>query len=99
MLDTLRIPKIWIIISFSTVVAVVAYGFISFMIAQGVTKANRGSQVANPSEFDLEFENVEFFPRYEDLVLRGWYLPVDLKSPTLIFVHWIGSVRSGNNAV
>ena len=99
MLDTLRIPKIWIIISFSTVVALVAYGFISFMIAQGVTKANRGSQVANPSEFDLEFENVEFFPRYEDLVLRGWYLPVDLKSPTLIFVHGIGSVRSGNNAV
>ena len=99
MLDTLRIPKIWVVISFSTVMVLVAYGLISFMIAQGVTKANRGSQVANPSEFGLDFEDVEFSPRYEDLVLRGWYLHGDLKSPTLIFVHGIGSVRSGNNAV
>jgi pimeloyl-ACP methyl ester carboxylesterase len=42
---------------------------------------------------------VEFFSRRGDVKLSGWYLPGDDSSPHLIFVHGIGSVRSGDKAV
>ena len=81
------------------VVIVILYGLVSFLIAQGVTKADRDPQEDHPSNYDLVFEDVEFPSRRGDVMLSGWYLPGEDSSPHLIFVHGIGSVRSGDNAV
>ena len=77
---------------------VAAYGLVSFLIAQGVTKADRDPQEDHPSNYGLEFEDVEFLSRRGDFNLSGWYLPAG-PGPNLIFVHGIGGVRSGDNAV
>ncbi len=81
------------------VVIVIIYGLISFLIAQGVTKADRDPQEEHPSDYNLAFEDVEFPSRRGDVSLSGWYLPAEDSGPYLIFVHGIGSVRSGDNAV
>ena len=81
------------------VLALVVYGLVSFLIAQGVTKADRDPQEDHPSNYNLEIEDVEFLSRRGDVALSGWYLPGEDSSPHLIFVHGIGSVRSGDNAV
>ena len=81
------------------VLALVVYVLISFLIAQGVTKADRNPQEDHPSNYNLEFEDVEFPSRRGDVALSGWYLPGRSSSPNLIFVHGNGSVRSGDNAV
>ena len=80
-------------------VLVVVYGLIAFLIAQGVTKADRDPQEDHPSNYNLVFEDVDFPSRRGDLALSGWYLPGENSSPHLIFVHGIGSVRSGDNAL
>ncbi|NQW22443.1 MAG: alpha/beta fold hydrolase [SAR202 cluster bacterium] len=80
------------------VLLISVYGLVSFFIAQGVTKAGRDPQEDHPSNYGLEYEDVEFPSRREDVMLSGWYLPAGA-GPNLIFVHGIGSVRSGDNAV
>ncbi|MQG13572.1 MAG: alpha/beta fold hydrolase, partial [SAR202 cluster bacterium] len=59
----------------------------------------RKPQEQIPSDFNLVSEDVEFFSRRGDVKLSGWYLPGDDSGPHLIFVHGIGSVRSGDKAV
>lgn len=81
------------------VAIVVIYGLISFLIAQGITKTDRDPQQERPADYDLVFEDVEFISRDQNVVLSGWYLPGEKSKPHLIFVHGIGSVRSGDNAV
>ena len=81
------------------VLLLVVYGVISFLIASSVTKADRKEQEDHPSAYGLEFEDVEFVSRRGDLTLRGWYISGRPEKPTLIFVHGIGSMRSGDRAV
>ena len=78
---------------------VVVYGLISFLIAQGVTKADRKEQEDNPAAYGLAFEDVEFLSRRGDVALSGWWVPAEGGGPVLIFVHGIGSKRSGDGAV
>lgn len=81
-------------------VVLVLYGLVSFLIAQGVTKADRKAQEDHPSNYGLVFEDVEFPSRRGDVMLSGWYLPVENSAgPHLIFVHGLSSDRSGDNAV
>ena len=88
-----------VVLSGLVVFLIVVYGLVSFLIAQGVTKADRDSQEDHPSNHGLEFEDVEFSSQRGDVTLSGWYLPGENDNPHLIFVHGIGSVRSGDNAV
>lgn len=81
------------------VLLLVIYGLISFLIASGVTKADRKEQEDHPSAYGLEYEDVEFVSRRGDVTLRGWYIKAQGEKPTLIFVHGNGSVRSGDRAV
>ena len=78
---------------------VVCYGLVSFLIAQGVTKADRDPQEDHPSNYSLVFEDVEFHSLVDEILLSGWYLPVEDSSRHLIFVHGIGSTRSADNMV
>ena len=81
------------------VLVVVAYGLISYLIASGLTKAERKEQEDHPTAYGLSLEEVEFVSRKGDVNLKGWYLPGEGGKPTLIFVHGIGSVRTGDNAM
>ena len=83
----------------AVVLFAVLYGLVSYMIASGVTKADREPQEDHPSVYGLSFEDVEFASRGGDVRLEGWYIHGDAKRPTLIFVHGMGSNRSGDNAV
>jgi dipeptidyl aminopeptidase/acylaminoacyl peptidase len=78
---------------------IAGYGFTAFLIASGVTKAERKSQEDHPAAYGLEFQEVQFVSRKGDVMLSGWYLPGRGSKPTLIFVHGIGGVRSGDKAV
>ncbi len=80
-------------------VLVVAYGLVSYLIASGITKADRKPQEDDPSRQGLAHEEVEFTPRGEDIRLSGWYLPPPGDGPVVIFVHGWGSKRSGDEAV
>ena len=90
-----------IFISVSIVIAVmlVLYGVASFMIANGVTKAEREEHEGHPSEYGLKFEEVEFLPRGGELRLRGWYLEPTTRGPTIILVHGLGGSRSSGDAL
>ena len=81
------------------VVLIIIYGFISFLIAQGVVNVDRKAQEDDPSKYNLTYEDVEFSSRDGLFKLSGWYLPGEEGSPHLVFVHGNGSVRSGDNAV
>ena len=52
-------------------VLIVVYGLISYLIASGVTKAERKDQEDHPSVYELVFEEVEFLSRKGDVTLRG----------------------------
>jgi len=87
-------------ISVGIVLVVVAYFGISYLIATGLTKAERKEQEDHPSTYGLSFEEVGFASREEaEVNLQGWYLSGEDEMPTLIFVHGIGSVRTGDNAM
>ena len=81
------------------VLLLVVYSLISFVIASSVSKADRKEQEDHPSAYGLEFEDMEFVSRRGDVTLRGWYIFGQQERPTLIFVHGIGSVRSGDRAM
>ena len=86
-------------VSILLAVMLVLYGVASFMIANGVTKAEREEQEAHPSEYGLEFEEVEFLPRGGELRLRGWYMEPVARGPTIILVHGLGGSRSSGDAL
>ena len=81
------------------VLVVGAYGLVSYLIASALTSVDRKDQEDRPSAHGLQFEEVEFLSRRGDVSLSGWYLPGDKGRPTLIFVHGLGSVRTGDNAM
>ena len=80
------------------VLLLLIYGAVSYLIASGVTKAERKDQEDDPAAYGLAFEDVEFSPRGGDIRLSGWYIHGRSPGPTLIFVHGIGSIRTGDNA-
>ena len=96
-------PRLRIAIVVILTVLVVLYGLISFYMARGVTTAERKAQEDHPSNYGLAVEDVEFHPRGGDLLLSGWYIQGERDNgndaPHLIFVHGLGNVRSGNEAV
>ena len=80
-------------------VLIILYGLISFLIAAGVTKADRKPQEEHPSDHGLEYQDVDFGSRRGDVRLSGWYIPGNISKSTIIFVHGVGSTRSGDGAL
>ena len=87
------------VVSVGILLVVTAYFGISYLVATGITKAERKEQEDHPSAYGLRYEEVEFLSREEDVNLKGWYLSGKREMPALIFVHGIGSVRTGDNAM
>ena len=75
-----------------------AYAGVSYVIASGVTAAEREEQEDHPSDYGLRYEDVEFLSRKGDVTLEGWYLPSPCCGPSVIVVHGITSNRSGGEA-
>ena len=65
----------------------------------GVTKAEREGQEDHPSNHDLQFVDVEFPSRDGEVTLSGWYIPGLVTRPSIVFVHGLGSTRSGDKAM
>ncbi len=80
------------------VLLITLYGYISFMITSGLTNWDRKQQEDEPGNYGLQYKEVEFTSRGDAITLDGWYLPGENGKPTIIFVHGIGSMRSGDNA-
>ena len=53
---------------------VVIYVAISYRIALGVTAAERTELEDSPADYGVDFEDVEFRSRCDDVLLDGWYL-------------------------
>ncbi|HAL49137.1 MAG: alpha/beta fold hydrolase [SAR202 cluster bacterium] len=75
---------------------VVMYLGISYLIASGVTKAERNEQEDSLGAYGVEFETIEFESRRGDVTLDGWYVPPVSQHSVIIYVHGIGSVRTGD---
>ena len=78
---------------------IAAYGLVSYSIMLGVTESEREPQEDHPSNYGLGYEDVEFLSRKDRITLDGWYTTAKPSKGTIILVHGIGSVRSGNGAV
>ncbi len=74
------------------------YAGVSYLIASGVTAAEREEQHDHPSDYSLMYEDVAFPSRKGDVTLEGWYVLSQCSGPTVIMVHGITSNRSGGEA-
>ena len=73
--------------------------FLPDRLLPGLPRPNARSRRTTRRAYGLSFKEVEFVSRKGDVNLKGWYLPGEGGKPTLIFVHGIGSVRTGDNAM
>ena len=86
-------------VSVIVIATAMIYIAISYFVADGVTSADRHAQEDHPAAYGLAFEKVEFPSRSKDVILSGWYIPGQDQGPTIIFVHGIDSIRTGDNAM
>jgi pimeloyl-ACP methyl ester carboxylesterase len=80
------------------VVLLLAYGGVSYLMASGVTSADRKQLEDHPSNYGLTYESVEFQSRRGDVALKGWYIQAEEPKYTIVFVHGIGGMRTADNA-
>ncbi len=80
-------------------VLVLMYAGISYVIAAGVSGAERKPLEDRPEAHGLAYEDVAFSSRKGDVTLRGWYMTPRDGAPTLIFVHGITGNRTSDKAV
>ena len=82
----------------AVVLLAVVYAGVSYFIASGVTGAEREELEDHPTDYGVEYEDVEFPSRKGDVTLQGWYLPSPGCGPSLILVHGISGNRSSRQA-
>ena len=77
------------------ILLLVVYGLISFLMASGVTKADRIALITDPAAYGMAFQDVEFSPRSgdTDLTLKGWFIEGEDSGRAILFVHGINSNR------
>ena len=83
----------WVIMVL-VILLVLAYGYIAYLMASGVTKAERNPLERTPTEYGLAYEDVEFPSRGGDADLKGWLIGEAGEGPAVILVHGL----SGNRA-
>ncbi|SVC34064.1 uncharacterized protein METZ01_LOCUS286918, partial [marine metagenome] len=77
----------------------ILYCIVSLFLANGVTKADREPLEHIPEEYNLEYEDVTFQDKQDELTLRGWHIQGNQEMPTIIFVHGLGNNRAGDEAL
>ena len=88
----------WGVPAAAALLAVLYFGA-SYAIASQMATSTHREQEALPEDYGLPYEEVEFTSRTDGLTLRGWYIEIERGGPTVLFVHGVDSVRSGNNAL
>ena len=78
---------------------IVLYLLASFVIMQGATSAERKALEQQPADLGLRFEAISFPSRRDSVRLEGWLLPGESGAPSIVFVHGLGSTRSGDHAL
>ena len=68
-------------------VVVVAFLGISAYLGYSMTKVERVPVEEDPARLGLNYEDVSFSSRVDELTLRGWYLPAQDSEPIIIMVH------------
>jgi dipeptidyl aminopeptidase/acylaminoacyl peptidase len=75
-------------------VVVIAILGISGFLGYSMTKVKRVPVEESPALLGLEYEDVSFLSRDDELTLRGWYLPVQDSEQVVIMVHGADSHRA-----
>ena len=75
------------------------YAGASYLVASGVTSDERGPLDDHPDNYGLDYLDVEFPSRVDQIPLKGWWIPGDESGPTIITVHGITSNRASDNAL
>ena len=65
---------LWIVIGL-----VFLYLLTSFLIANGIAMSLRRSLAMTPAMFGLSYENVSFYSRIDNVLLKGWYISAGTK--------------------
>ena len=79
------------------IIIISSYITVSSFVAMQVTNSVRLEITSFPEEYDLPYENVEFFARGTNIKLKGWYVPSLLPTErTIIITHGLNGNRSGN---
>jgi pimeloyl-ACP methyl ester carboxylesterase len=61
---------VWILIGL-----IFIYLLTSFLIANGIAMSLRRALTMTPAQFGLSYEDVEFYSRSDNVLLKGWYIP------------------------
>ena len=88
--------KLRIAVPVTLLVLLALYAGIGYVIASGVTGAEREPHEDSLEAYSISYQNVEFVSRGGDVNLDGWYVAAQESAPTVIFVHGIGSQRTGD---
>ncbi len=88
-----------LIILAAFLLALLIYAGVSYSIASGFTKIERGPLEDNPGNHGLPYRDVEFRSRVDDILLKGWLISKEPGGPTIIFVHGITSNRAAGKAL
>ena len=73
----------------------VLYVAASVYVARSALDAEVKPLGETPTAFGLPYEDVEFSPRgWEDITLRGWWIPAAEPRATVIRVHGVDSNRN-----
>ena len=81
------------------VVLAIAYFGASHLIASQMATSTHREQEGYPEDYGLPYEEAEFTSRTDGLTLRGWHIEIERGGPTVLLIHGVDSVRSGNNAL
>ncbi len=80
--------KWWLKLGLALILVVaIAFLGISGFLGYSMTKVERVPIEENPALLDLKYEDVSFSSRDDELILRGWYLPIQDSEQVIIMVH------------
>ncbi len=80
-------------------VGLAAYLLVALAMVFAATRAEREPFEAQPENFGLQYEDVDFPSRGSDLRLDGWLLRGAPEAPFLVFVHGVGGQRTAGGAL
>ncbi len=87
--------KWWLkLVLYLILVVVIAFLGISGYLGHSMTQVERVPVEENPALLGLEYEDVSFASRIDEVTLRGWYLPVQNGEQVIIMVHSAGAHRA-----
>ena len=78
------------------VLLAIVYIGASYSIASSLTKIDRKPLEDDPSNYGLQYENVEFSPPDVEITLRGWLIPGQSLGKAVMLVHGHNNNREEN---